>query len=164
MEPGEIDPGYVRCLFEYEDGNLYWRSNRGYQPCAGNLAGRITPAGYVSIEVDGVPHQAHRLIWIYHFGATDLFIDHIDGNRANNRIENLRSCSMTQNAHNRKRCKRNKTGVKGVRFRADSGKFEARITLNKKRYVLGSYDDLELAELVVCMARDKLHGEFANHG
>ena len=164
MEPGEIDPAYVRHLFDYKDGSLYWRVNRGYQQCAGKRAGRTTPAGYVSIEVDNIPHQAHRLIWAYHFGSTDLFIDHIDGDRSNNRIENLRSCDKTQNAHNRKRCKRNKTGVKGVRVRPDSGKFEARITLHKRRYVLGSYDDLELAELVVCMAREKLHGAFTNHG
>ena len=161
---GEIDREYLTQLFDYKEGSLYWRVNRGYQPCLGKRAGRMTPAGYVSIEIDGKPHQAHRLVWIYHFGDFDGFIDHIDGNRSNNKIENLRLCDRTQNAHNRKRCKNNKTGVKGVRVRPDSKKFEARICVNRKRFVLGSFDDLELAELVMFMAREKYHGAFANHG
>jgi hypothetical protein len=93
-----------------------------------------------------------------------MFIDHIDGDRANNKIENLRLCDKTQNARNRKRCKRNTTGVKGVRIRSDSGKYEARICAGTKRIVLGSFDNLELAELVMFMAREKYHGAFANHG
>jgi hypothetical protein len=122
------------------------------------------PSGYVSIEIDGKPHQAHRLIWAYHYGPANMFIDHIDGDRANNKVENLRLCTRTQNAHNRKRCKRNTSGIKGIRIRSDNEKYEARITLNNKRIVLGSFDDIELAELVMYMAREKYHGAFANHG
>jgi hypothetical protein len=164
VEPGEIDPVILRSIFDYKDGELFWKQNRGYQPCAGNKAGRNTPYGYISVELNGRPYQAHRLVWAYHFGATDKLIDHIDGDRSNNRIENLRLCDRFENAHNRKKCRRNTTGVKGVRLRSDSGRFEARITMRGKRMVLGSYDDLELAELVVCMAREKYHGAFANHG
>jgi len=164
MEPTEIDPIKIRSLFEYQDGHLYWRINRGFQRCSGKRAGRLTPYGYVSIEIDGKSHQAHRLIWAYHYGVSAMFIDHIDGDRANNKIENLRVCTKIQNAHNRKRCKRNTSGIKGIRIRSDSGKYEARITVNNKRIVLGSFEDIDLAELVMFMAREKHHGAFANHG
>jgi len=164
MEHPEIDQNYLQELFVYSDGNLIWKNTSGRHNCAGKVAGRLTPYGYVSVEVNGKPHQAHRLIWVYHNGNTDFYIDHINGIRSDNRIENLRPCTKTQNAHNRKKCKRNSTGVKGIRLRSDSGKFEARITLNKKRVVLGSYENLEFAELVVIMAREKYHGDFANHG
>lgn len=164
MEPGEIDPDYLRYLFKYKDGHLYWRDTPGRAAFKSKKAGRSTPYGYISIEIDGIPHQAHRLVWIYHFGTTKKFIDHIDGNRSNNKIDNLRLCDRFENAHNRKRCKRNKTGVKGVRVRPDNGRYEVRIAVRNKRLVLGSYDDLELAELVMVMAREKYHGSFANHG
>ena len=164
MSAPEIDPAYLRRLFEYKDGDLYWRVNRGRQRCTGKKAGRLTPYGYVSVEIDGKSHQAHRLVWIYHFGLIDGLIDHIDGNRSNNRLENLRQCDRHQNAHNRRICRRNKTGVKGVRVRPDNGKYEARINALNKRIVLGSFDDLEFAELVISMAREKYHGVFANHG
>jgi hypothetical protein len=159
-----IDPTYLRYLFDYKDGHLYWKNTPGRASVQGKQAGRYTPYGYISVEIDGVPHQAHRLIWIYHNGATDMFIDHIDGNRSNNIIENLRVCTRIENGYNRKRCKRNTTGVKGIRVRPDSGKYEVRISVNKKRFVLGSYQDFELAELVMFMAREKFHGAFANHG
>jgi hypothetical protein len=164
MQPGEIDPDYLRYLFEYKDGHLYWKDTPRRHATKGKKAGRQTPNGYITVEIDGTPYQEHRLIWSYHNGDADMMIDHIDGNRSNNKIENLRLCTRVQNSHNRKRCSRNTTGVKGIRVRPDNGKYEVRITVNKKRFVFGSYRDLELAELVMVMAREKLHGEFANHG
>lgn len=160
----QVSKSYLEYLFEYRDGHLYWKNTPNRHAFAGKKAGRLTPTGYISIEIDGNPYQAHRLIWILHNGEIGSMIDHIDGNRSNNKIENLRSCDRCQNMHNRKKCKANTTGVKGVRLRSDSGKYEARIVVRGKRHVLGSYKDLELAELVMQMAREKYHGKFANHG
>jgi len=152
----EIDPVTLHSLFEYKDGSLIWKVKN----TKGKVAGALRPTGYICVEIDSKPIMAHRLIWIMHYG----YIDHIDGNRSNNRIENLRVVTRTQNQWNRKNSHNNKFGVKGIRLRKDNNKYEARISINKKRLVLGSFDNLELAELVITEARNKYHQEFANHG
>ena len=156
----EIDPVKLHSLFEYKDGNLIWKIKN----TKGKVAGSLKPTGYKVIEVDGKNIMAHRLVWIMHNGNFDGYIDHIDGNRANNRIENLRIVDKVKNQWNRKISHNNKIGIKGIRLRKDNNKFEARICVNSKRIVLGSFDDLELAKLVIIEARNKYHKEFANHG
>ena len=151
---------FIHSLFEYKNGNLIWKVKN----TKGKVAGALRPTGYVSIEINSKPIMAHCLVWIMHNGSFDGYIDHIDGNRSNNKIENLRVVTWTQNQWNRKISNNNKIGIKGVRIRKDSNKYEARITVNKKRIVLGSYKDLELAELVMIMAREKYHGVYAKHG
>ena len=156
----DIDPVELHRLFKYNNGNLVWKQGR----LSGKIAGSLKPTGYIVVEINNVNIMAHRLVWLMHFGSFEGQIDHINGNRADNRIENLRIVTNTQNQWNRKISKNSKTGIKGVRVRPDNGKFEARICVNNKRVILGSYDDLELAELVTMEARDKYHGKYANHG
>lgn len=151
---------FIHSLFKYKDGNLIWKVKN----TKGKEAGALRPTGYVVVEIDSKPVMAHWLVWIMHNGNFDGYIDHIDGNRSNNKIENLRVVNWAENQWNRKISHNNKIGIKGVRIRKDSSKYEARITVNKKRIVLGSYKDLELAELVMIMAREKYHGVYAKHG
>ena len=153
----DIDHNLVKTLFYYKDGDLYWKKNN-------RKAGCLKPTGYIVVEVNNKNMMAHRLIWMYHFGKVDKFIDHIDGNKSNNKIENLRLATKSQNCLNKKISILNTTGCKGVRLRKDSGKYEARITYNKKQMILGCFDDLKLADLVATEARNKYHKEFANHG
>ena len=153
----DIDHTEVKSLFTYKDGDLYWKKNN-------KKAGSLKPSGYTVIEVNKKNMMAHRLIWMYHYGQVDNFIDHIDSDKNNNKIENLRIATKAQNCWNKKIHPLNTTNCKNVRFRKDSGKYEARITYNKKRIVLGSFDDLELADLVAKEARNKYHKEFAHHG
>ena len=153
----DIDHTLVKSLFNYKDGDLYWKKNN-------KMAGSLKPTGYIVVEVNNKNMMAHRLIWMYHYGKADQFIDHIDGNKSNNKIENLRLATKSENCLNKKITTLNKTGCKGVRFRKDTGKYEARISYNKNRIILGSFDNLELADLVAKEARDKYHKEFANHG
>jgi len=152
-----LDQNQVKSLFDYKDGHLYWKKN-------GKKAGYLRPTGYHSVEVNGKGLMLHRLIWIYHFGKPNAFIDHIDGNKSNNKIENLRLATKNQNSYNKKIHPNNKLGIKGLRLRKDNNKYEARICVDGKRLVLGGFDDLELAELVIFEARDKYHGVYANHG
>ena len=93
--------------------------------------------------------MAHRLIWIYHYGQDpDLDIDHIDRNRANNRIENLRLVTRSQNNHNAKpRVSKYKYGCNGVCWHSGSKVFEATIQINKKRFRLGRGDYLHCCAL-----------------
>jgi hypothetical protein len=153
----DIDPALVKSLFNYKDGELFWKKNN-------KKAGSLKPTGYTVIEVNNKNMMAHRLIWMYHYGRVDNFIDHIDSNKSNNKIENLRLATKSQNCYNKKINPLNTTGCKGVRLRKDSGKYEARVTYNKKQIILGSFEDLELADLVAKEARNKYHKEFAHHG
>jgi hypothetical protein len=153
----DIDPIKLHSLFKYTEGKLFWKKNN-------KIAGSLKPTGYTVVEINNKGVMAHRIIWSMHNGSFDGQIDHINGNRSDNRIENLRLVNQEQNQWNRKINKNNTIGIKGIRLRKDNNKYEARLCVNKKRMVLGSFADLELAELVVIEARDKYHRKFANHG
>ena len=119
--------------------------------------------GYKYVRVDGKLQREHRYIWEKHFGAIPdgVQIDHINGDRADNRIENLRLATPAQNAQNRLGAnKTNKLGVKGVQ-QLPSGKYRVRIYAEGKDKHLGTYKELELAELISNEARVKYFGEFA---
>lgn len=88
-------------------------------------------------------------------------VDHIDGDRTNNRIENLRSVTHAQNSLNRKTPTNNKSGFKNVYWDKMFKKWVVNLNVNKKKIIIGKFDDLELAGLVAEEARDKYHGEYA---
>ena len=92
-----------------------------------------------------------------------MFVDHIDGDKTNNRIENLRLANASQNQYNRKICLKNTSGVKGVHWRNDSKKWTARFESMGKKINLGCFKTLEEAEAAVIAARNNLHGDFARH-
>lgn len=148
-------------LFEYRDGNLYRKVKTSNRICAGQKAGWITNNGYEKVSVLGKKHFVHRLIFMMHHGQMPNNVDHIDGNRSNNKIENLREASVHQNALNMKISKANTSGAKGVSWSKSCNKWEVRVSVNCKPTRFGYYDDLELAELVACEARAKHHGIFS---
>ena len=153
----------LRELFAYKNGKLFWnKSGNGRK--VGDEAGMITEKGYRRIRVDGNLHMAHRLVWAYHFDDAPEYIDHIDGNKLNNSIDNLRSATKIQNVYNIPLRKNNKSGVKGVYWAAREQKWAAELSINKQIRRIGYFDDLEFAELVAIEARNKYHGAFANHG
>jgi hypothetical protein len=86
-------------------------------------------------------------------------IDHVNGIKDDNRIENLREATGSQNQLNKTITKSNTSGVKNVTF--EQNKYRVRLRINKKLINIGTFDNLELAELVAIEARDKYHGEFA---
>jgi hypothetical protein len=96
-------------------------------------------------------------------GYLPKVLDHINGDRKDNRIENLREANHQTNAYNQNMKRNNVSGIKGVSWNNDRQKWAVRVNHNKKtyqRYV----QDLELAELVAIEMRSKLHGDYANHG
>jgi hypothetical protein len=162
-------PSYARLheLFEYRDGDLYWKklSSSLSRTKVGKKAGMVGTRGYWRIKVDNKTYMAHRLIYAMHNdGECPNFIDHIDNNTSNNRIENLRTATNKQNALNAKNYSTNKSTAKNVSWCVDRQKWRVYLSVYGKRKFFGSYDDLELADLVAIEARDKYHGEFANHG
>lgn len=152
--------------FEYLDGGLYWKHNRGSQLCKGKLAGTSNNKGYVMVRIRelGNAFGAHRIIFAMHHGYVPEFVDHIDGNPSNNRIENLRPATRAENNRNQKIATHNKSGLKNVSWNKARNKWSVHLSVNNIKQFFGLYEDIELADLVAMEARNKYHGSFANHG
>jgi hypothetical protein len=153
-------------LFDYADGKLYWRENRGTQKCKGMVAGTLNNDGYIKVRVRelGSSIGVHRVIYCMQHGYMPDFIDHINGVRDDNRIENLRPVTQQQNSYNGKIRTHNTTGHKNVHWYKANKKWGVLLNVNKKKKFIGLFEDLELAQLVAVEARNKYHGEYANHG
>ena len=154
---------YLNSLFEYKDGNLYWKISKGAKK-AGSKAGTLKPDGCLHICIDKKMYLLHRIIFMMNYGYLPKQIDHIDGNRSNNHIDNLRPATHSQNAQNAKVRKDSINGLKNIKFNQKNKTWDVRIQANKTRLFIGSFKDLELAELVAMEARNKYHNQFARHG
>lgn len=113
---------------------------------------------YVVIYVNKKLHYAHRLAWLYVYGYLPKFIDHIDSNRSNNILSNLRECTRFQNRQNIKTStSANKSGYLGVSFNKQKKKYIAELTINNKRYYGGSFLTAEEAHEAYVKLKRKLH-------
>ncbi len=152
----------IRNYFDYADGVLYWKVKKGYAIKIGQPAGTFDETtGYYRIHVNSKLQKVHRLVFLYHHGYLPKFVDHIDGNKKNNRIENLREATKSQNAMNQKISTRNTSGIKGVMWHKRDKKWFVQLRVNSKCHSFGYYDNKELAELVAIEATNKLHKEFS---
>jgi len=144
--------------------NLVWRVNKGPRAQKGSSAGCLNKkTGYYYVRIDNKLYLAHRLIWYIFYGEDpgEFQIDHVDRNRTNNDIENLRKATQTQQNQNSSKKKNNKSGYKGVR-RHTKGKWHAYIKINEKQVSLGYYDKREEAANAYNEAAKKYFGEFAS--
>ena len=147
-------------LFYYKDGELYWKERIHSSIDLSKPAGYIDTNGYRAIQIEGKLYRAHRLVWKYHYGKDPKeFIDHIDGNRLNNNIENLREATNQQNNFNKATHKNNKLGIKGVIKYGN--KYRAAIIINGKNKHLGMFNTIEEARLAREEAENKLFKEFS---
>lgn len=118
--------------------------------------------GYLWGRIYGRQYLAHRVVWAMHSGSwPDADIDHMDTNRANNKIENLRPASRSENMRNCRAHKDGASGKKGVTFNKKEGKWMARIMVHGKHHHLGRHLTPEAAHAAYCQAAQALHGEFA---
>ncbi len=115
----------------------------------------IRPDGYIRFQVDGRSYMAHRLAWLYVHGSWPAFeIDHRDGNRANNRIGNLRDVTRTQNNRNRQRVRLDsESGLIGAFKVRGYNRWKARIRINGRQVSLGCFGSAEAAHQAYCAAR-----------
>ena len=154
----------VKEHFTYEDGNLIRNFNHNNQK-SGDIAGWITVASrdkkYKRISFLNTHKYVHQIIFLYHHGFIPKYIDHINGNSLDNRIENLREATQSLNNANSKLAKSNTSGIKGVTWRKDTKKWAAQIMKDKKNYSLGSFQNIEDAATAYRIAAEKLFGEFA---
>lgn len=139
-------------------------NNKTHIRKVGDRVGHLKPNGYSTVCLDGVAIPLHRIIYKMFNGDFVGDIDHIDGNPSNNRIENLRISTSSQNQRNVGIRKDNTSGVKNVSYDKSKNSWKVRLFVDGKNKIIGDFKDLELAELVAFEARTKFHGEFANHG
>ena len=151
----DLTADMVNELLEYKDGDLFWKN--------GKKAGTLSKHGYISVGINKKYYKAHRLIWLMHYGQNPKgTIDHIDQNKSNNRIENLRDCSESENRMNQKAYKSNTSGFKGVSFNKNANLYTAYAGKGSKKYCAyfkEKSDAVEFSELL----RNELHGKFACH-
>ena len=151
----------LRELLEYdpETGVFKWRIAKRGPARRGSQAGSVARDGYVLIGVDGRRYLAHRLAWLHVHGEWPRYeIDHVNGDRADNRLPNLRVATLRVNRSNRRPAQRNSaTGVRGVDYLADRRQYRVRIGINGKRVHGGYHDTLEEAADAAIELRKKLY-------
>jgi hypothetical protein len=135
--------------FDYRDGKLFYKKSKGCMK-QGSEAGTVNPSGHLKTLIKRKPYLLHRIIFMMHHGYLPKMLDHIDGNPANNRVENLRSATWSQNNLNRGKHKRNTSGYKGVTWVSTAGKYSTRIAIEGKRFFLGYFDNAKDAHKAYC--------------
>ena len=151
----------INDLFVYKDGFLYKKLKTGF--LCSKKSGTKTHNGYEKVQIGNKSYLSHRIIYFLHHQTLPEFIDHIDGNTLNNKIENLRACSRSQNNMNCKQRETNISGHKGVSYRSKQKKWFVEIQENKVRHYLGFFDDFELACFVADEGRNLYHKEFVRN-
>jgi len=144
----EISYEYATKLFTYVDGDLIWKINKGRRAKAGDIAGNVHPNGRSQVQIDGKLYGVHRIIFLLHNKYLPELVDHIDLNKRNNSIENLRDFTSQGNNRNVGIRKDNTSGVKGISWHKQHGKWVSRITVNKKLINLGIFRDFDEAVLI----------------
>lgn len=152
---------YVKDKINYDKttGEFTWKINRGKVKKGNKIQTKRN--GYLAVGINYKTYALHRIAWLYEYGYFPKEIDHINGNKSDNRIENLRECTRVQNCQNRVDTKNKSSGIRNVHWHKLAKKWQVRIQYNKKRICIGLFDDVELAELVAIEARNKYHGEYA---
>lgn len=164
----ELTQAQVRRLFAYhDDGYLVWRVALNKATKVGDVAGTKAKndKGYLRIKINGWEYAVHRLVYLWHTGESPPVVDHIDHNRINNKIENLRAATLSDNSRNAVLRSDAQLKVKGVTYRPDKRKpYIAELRVNGKRVLHLSCYTLEEAERAVREARRIHHREFRCDG
>lgn len=145
-----------------DTGIFVWKIRLSKRVRAGRQAGCLRQDGYIDINIDRESFLAHRLAWFYIHGVwPDDAIDHVNREKTDNRLSNLRQANFRQNSFNAKRPIRNRSGLKGVSWSRHAKKWRAQI-----RGVghIGYFSDPLDAHNAYCVAARSIAGEFANFG
>ncbi|EOZ0650999.1 HNH endonuclease [Cronobacter malonaticus] len=150
-------------IFNYEasKGELWWRES-GFNRQMDVPCGYVSGGGYLSVKINGRLCSVHRLIWKMHMDSEPQHLDHVNGNRLDNRIENLRPAIRNENNRNISVTRANTSGYIGVRFDARYKRWVAQIKIERKAIFIGSYETKVEAVHAYNDAAIKMHGDFAH--
>lgn len=150
--------------YEAESGLFRWLvGGQNYPVNIGDVAGYDNGRGYIVIGLLYRTYRAHRLAWLYSYGEwPSKDIDHVNRNRHDNRLSNLRQATRSENMANTGISRRNTSGLKGVSYNPKRKLWRACITVNWKNNVLGYFETKELAAAAYASAALEFRGEFAN--
>lgn len=147
--------------YDPETGVFAWRyTGRRGKPAAGALAGSKDPRGYVQIRVDGKLYWAHRLAWAHVHGEWPSGeVDHMDSDKGNNRISNLRDGSKSLNMQNLRHPMRSNrsSGLLGAHWFKSANKWKSAITVDGRTRYIGLFDTPEAAHAAYVAAKRQLH-------
>jgi hypothetical protein len=158
-----IDELKAALSYEPETGTFRWKQRKA-GVTVGMVAGSVNDTGYRSIKIGGRSYFAHHLAWAYIHGewpAADMDMDHINLQKDDNRIANLRIATTSMNNANRAICRNNTSGRKGVTWNKQAGKWMAQIRVNGQRKYLGLFSDLDSAHAAYVRAANHNFKEFA---
>ena len=160
-----MDIETIKNIFEYKNGKLFYinKTHKFSKIKIGDEAGSLYSNGYLNVKLQNKRYGVHRLVFAMHNGYFPKMLDHIDGNKLNNNIENLRPATRSENSSNRGLMTNNTSGIKGVAWHKTSNKWEASCQVNKKRVKIGYFDELSEAEKAVKSFREQHHGVYARH-
>jgi hypothetical protein len=151
--------------YDPKTGRFWWRVTLSNRAVAGTVAGAFDSKGYRNVMIDGRNYKASRLAWAIMTGEwPPETIDHRDGNPRNDRWDNLRLATYSQNNTNRRNARNNTTGLKGARPHKITGRYQARIFVNGQHCHLGYFTHAEEAHHAYREAAREHHGEFAYTG
>jgi hypothetical protein len=147
----------VNQLFDYKEGKLYWKEDRGANKVKGLHAGSIDSNGYRVIKIKNKMYKEHRLVFLYFTGGLPKILDHINRNKEDNRIENLREVSDALNAQNRTTHKNNVSGHKNVSYNKKRDCYYVRIMVEYTTKFIGTFKTLQEAKEVAETTRKQYH-------
>jgi|SRR5579863_639388 len=156
---------FLKELFDYKDGFLYWKVRISIRCIIGKAAGYISKrekGDRRCIGINGKKYLISRIIFLYHKGYLPVNVDHEDQNPLNDKIENLRDASCAQNSFNKSSRKNSSSKYKGVSFFKRDQKWRVQIYINKKNTHVGYYDKETVAALAYNKKAVFYHKEFAN--
>ena len=162
-----ITQGRLKEVLDYdpETGEFCWRVTLSRRAMAGKRAGATSPSVlFRLIGIDGVRHMAHRLAWLYAYGTFPIgHLDHINRNKSDNRIKNLRKATKIENGGNSK-ARKSRSGLKGAHWHEGAKKWTSDIHHNGKKIYLGLFGTAKEAHAAYCQAAKEHFGEFWNSG
>jgi hypothetical protein len=161
---GKITAERLRELLHYdpETGVFTWLKRAARRVRVGDVAGCVAQSGYRLLKADGRLYRSHRLAWLWMTGEwPPCEIDHINGDKPDNRWANLRLATRSQNQANQGRTVTNTSGYKGVSWNAKSRKWRAQIRVNGRDSDLGYFASAADAHEAYVVAAKHHFGSFA---
>ncbi|OZI21752.1 hypothetical protein CAL18_12575 [Bordetella genomosp. 7] len=157
----DLTPEILRGCLRYDTstGKFTWKRRTGGRATTGVAAGTVTARGYLEIGLGRKIYKAHRLAWLYVYGVWPIGeIDHIDGDKLNNAIRNLRDVPRRANQQNLRRALGARTnGLLGATHHKATGKWRSRLWVDGRNISLGLYETAEEAHKAYIEAKRKHH-------